>query len=368
MPPTTKDMDTSEERGDRSSSSIDFAGEIKKHELSSTCSENEDVEKGKDTVWSETGDIADDGTMATARDDSAKGDTLRTNSMESPQATVTVVTDLEPYEGNTIEEKTDSFIQSHQVVMFNKTWCLFSVDAQEFLTEQMKVPLHSIEVDLHPQGKAILKHVQDKTKHKTVPVIFVKGKFLGGFEDVNQLYATGKLQDEYLKGISQADQCQEFLVKAKVGTKPLFWFPDSVNAHVTRVAAGLTAIVALASAVAVHWSDVGRYLCYILFLDFVLRFLAGAQYSPVGRAAMLLVVGLEPKTRTGRPTQFAAALGIGFSGIASFCYLFKMEGADYLGTILLAMLTMAAGTVACFDFCFGCMIFKYGIKMGLIPK
>lgn len=286
----------------------------------------------------------------------------------SEECKVTVVTDLSVYSGQTLEEQVDSFIAAHAVVMFQKTWCLFSIDAQLFMTEQMRVSVHAIELDMHPHGKAIQKYIQQRTGHNTVPVIYVKGAFLGGFEAVNQLYATGKLQDEYLKDLTQADRCEEFLVKAKIGIEPLFWFPATVNAHVIRLTGILTCLSSLISAVSVHWVPWGRYIAYAIFVDFVLRFFAGSRLSILGRTATLLTSPIKPKPRHGRPKQFATMCGIMFSGLGSLFYVLKFPHHDYVGTAFMGGLAMASGMEGFLDFCLGCVIFKYGIKLGIIPK
>ena len=83
------------------------------------------------------------------------------------EGTVTIVTDLETYEGKTLEEKLDTFVAAHPVVMINRSWCLFSVDAIAFLTKQLGVSIHSLEIDVHPQGKDIIKYLGNKLNHKT---------------------------------------------------------------------------------------------------------------------------------------------------------------------------------------------------------
>lgn len=337
-----------------SASSIDFAGNVVSHTNKirpvSTNSENAYEQRS-----------ASDKSHST-------DDTHRDIESQQQEATVTVVGSLEAYKGRTLEEKVDSFIADHPVVMFNKTWCLFSVDAQQFLIEQMKVSIHCIEVDIHPQGKAILKHIQEKTGHKTVPVIYVKGAFLGGFEDVNQLYATGKLQNEYLKDLTQADRCEEFISKSKIGVEPMFWFPSTVNAYVIRLTGIMTCICSALSAVSVQYADWGRYIGYALFFDFVLRLLAGSRLSIVGRIATVLAMPLEPKPRHGRPKQFATMCGVVFSGLGSLFYVLDFPNHDYVGTAFMGGLAIASGMEGFLDFCVGCVMFKYGIKLGLIRK
>jgi hypothetical protein len=84
----------------------------------------------------------------------------------SPMACATVVNDLSNYEGISLNEKVDSFIKKHAVVMINRSWCLFSIDALDFLV-QFGVDVYSLELDNHPQGAVIMKYLKEKYKHKT---------------------------------------------------------------------------------------------------------------------------------------------------------------------------------------------------------
>ena len=55
--------------------------------------------------------------------------------LEMPtQGEVTVVTSLKDYEGENQYEKLDSFLAAHPVSMVNRSWCLFSIDAMDFLS------------------------------------------------------------------------------------------------------------------------------------------------------------------------------------------------------------------------------------------
>ncbi len=340
----------------RSATSIDFAGTV----VSRDIAESEKKEAAKDlSISGETNE-----TDMTQRDVEFQEVIPKV----AKECTVTVVTDLSVYQGQTLEERIDSFINEHDVVMFQKTWCLFSVDAQQFLIEQMRVSIHAIELDMHPLGKAIQKHVHQKTGHSTVPVIYVKGEFLGGFEDVNQLYATGRLQEEYLSDLTQADRCEEFIAKANIGIEPLFWFPATVNAYVIRLTGVLTCACSIVSAVSVHWVVWGRYIAYALFFDFILRLFAGSRFSVVGRLATVLTSLIPPKPRHGRPKQFATMCGVMFSGLGSLFFVLDFPNHDYVGTAFMGGLSVAAGMEGFLDFCLGCVMFKYGIKLGLIPK
>lgn len=286
-------------------------------------------------------------------------------------AKVNIVTDFDIYQGDTLEEKIDSFIESHPVVMFNRTWCLFSVDAQNFLVLQMNVTVHSVEVDMHPQGKEILKYVYEKTKYRMTPVIFIKGDFLGGFEEVNSLYAQGKLEGEYLKGLSHADRCEVFISKAKLKAKPFFWFPEKVDGNVVRITGVLTFVISFLSVIFVYFENVsswGRYLAYFLAIEFLLRLLAGARISFLGRLAMLFTKPFDPNPRAGRPKQFAAVCGIVFSWLASIFYLVTFPGHEIVGSVFIGGLTVASFMEGFLDYCIGCVIFRLLVKVGIFGK
>lgn len=341
--------------------------------------EEETVGDDRSTTRSQESDNRDDLEKNTnssdASDFSATAATQPTDSSshgkakEQPGTSITVVDDLEKYYGSTLEFKVDSFIASHPVVMFTKTWCLFSLDAQQFLLKEVKVSIHVIEIDRHPQGKAILKYVQAMTEHRTVPIIFVRGNFLGGFTDVNDLYSTGRLQSDYLADLTHGDRCEEFIRKSNLdASEALFWHPSTVDTHVARVTACLTSFVSLISVVAAQFHDWGHYVAYGLFFDYFLRFIGGFRAAPLGLLANLLTSWMEPKPRHGRPKQFVAfCCGI-FVGVASLFFLLNFENSNYVGTAIMGYMVFGSGMEGFFDYCTGCIIFEYGVKSGIIRK
>ena len=70
---------------------------------------------------------------------------------------VTVVDDLSDYPGTTIEEKVDSFIVQHPVVVISKPTCPFCLDVKDLFGNDLGVQVHVIEASLHPQGSTIHK-------------------------------------------------------------------------------------------------------------------------------------------------------------------------------------------------------------------
>jgi glutaredoxin len=360
---------------------VDMAGEI--HSTASTASEYSDAASSKSVDPSEA-IITQPRPPKKARNTNLKPSTMKKKGSQNddieaqkggdgaasnmPEASAFIVTDLGVYKGETLAEQVESFIHMHPVVMFNRTWCLFSVDAMDFMVKQLQVSVHSLEVDIHPKGKEIIKYISQKTGQNTTPAIFIRGEFLGGFEEVNSLYATGALQRDYLGELSQADKCEEFINKAKLTTKPLFWFPEQVDAHVIRIGGLLICGTSLATSLLVYWYSWGAYLSYGLAIDFLLRVLAGSFLSPLGRIAWLLAKLVGSKPRAGRPKQFAALCGLFFSTLASILYAIPVFGTNIAGSIVLALLACAAGMEGFLDFCVGCVVFKWGVKLGLISK
>ena len=197
----------------------------------------------------------------------------------------------------------------------------------------------------------------------STPLIFIGGKFLGGFEDVNAKYATGTLHSDYLAGLSNKEKCAK--MAALSTRKPLFWFPDSVNGKVVRCTGTLTCGTALVCVIATYLASWGPYISYYLVLDFVLRILAGSKLSPLGRLATLLTIFMEPDKRAGRPKQFASMCGLMFSLLGAAFYA---AGIDIAGSVFIAGLAGASGMEGFADYCLGCVFFRIGIQVGIIPK
>ena len=361
--------------------------------MSRESTEEETLEEGREEMeirspprvgkaWQQAVQAAENRNQASTDDDSSeyytKGDPELANTEQtsaSNEAGETRILDLTPY-GKTMEQAAERLIeQNDKVLMFEKTWCLFSRDAKSFLIQQMGVSVVTVPLDLLPdQGQATLleqEYMKRRTRHRTVPIIFIKQEFLGGFEEVNALYSTGKLQDDFLDGLTQADRCEMEVRAAKSALKPLFWFPEKVNANQIRITGVLTCVASIISLLAaVVWEKTwGTYMAYGIFADFALRILAGGKLSPLGRIAQVFaLLAEEPKIRVGRPKQFAACCGFLFCLCGSLGYLIPFPGHNYVGAGFYAGLALASGMEGFLDFCLGCVFFRLGINLGLIPK
>ena len=326
--------------------------------------------------------------------------TGKTDDHEPTETKVLNVSEYCPSE--TLEESIDVMITNSSVLMFEKTWCLFCHDARDFLLHQLGVSIVTVPIDEAVNGSAIETYIRSKTGHSTYPAIFVKGDFLGGFEDVNAMYSTGELEAEYLKELTQADRCEmEVRAMRRGATQPLFWFPPKVNGHAVRMTGVLTCATALTSVATFFLTWWGQYIALALAFDFCMRILAGSRFSFLGQLAGLLVSSLEPKPRMGRPKQFAgkrmlrrgksmqffcssltfglafavlpgfpplACCGLMFSTLAAVGYFVPFPYHEYVGAAFCAMLAGASGMEGFLDFCLGCVFFKIGIQLGIFPK
>mmetsp|Transcript_33861 Transcript_33861/g.70391 ORF Transcript_33861/g.70391 Transcript_33861/m.70391 type:complete len:380 (-) Transcript_33861:46-1185(-) len=285
------------------------------------------------------------------------------------------VTDLDSYGGETVDEKADSLIAAHPVVLISKTWCPFSRDAKDLLGTQIGVEVYSLEVNTHPQGGAVFKYVSDKYEHHTVPMVFIKGEFIGGCDDTKALYKSGELERTYLKGLIGRKQTKdtETLETAKLIPKerstamnPPLWFPNQVNNLVVRCV-GLQVFCLSAISTAFYYKIWGRYLAVGLLVDFAIRLVAGSSLSPLGMNATFITSFFKPDFRPGPPKQFAAFCGLFFSLLGTLFYFLTFDGHDIVGAIWMAMLAFAAGLEGFLDFCLGCLFYGFGIQFGLIP-
>ena len=181
-----------------------------------------------------------------------------------------------------------------------------------------------------------------------------------------ELFLTGELEDRYF-----AEQPLPEGPKDVVSTtQPLFWFPAQVDGVVIRLTGVMTCLASVASILLYFfWYElVGKCIAYYLLLDFVLRFLGGSRFSPIGRVAMVLATSAKKQPRVGRPKQFASVCGISFSLLGSVFYAMPVPYSDYIGAAFIGMLGMATGMEGFLDFCLGCVFFRIFVHLGLFAK
>jgi glutaredoxin 3 len=285
-----------------------------------------------------------------------------------------VISEIESYPGADLAEKIDSLIDLHAIVVISKSTCPFCRDVKDLLINKIGVTVHSVEVNLHPEGGKIFAYAKSKTGKSTVPLVFVKGEFIGGCDDIKALHHKGKLES-MLKGLvsksravgtDRLETARLLPTERGLAMNPLFWFPNVVNNYVIRVVGFQVCSLSVVCAVFkdelwAHW------LTVFVLMDFCLRMVAGASASPLGMIATFLVSPFRPQFRPGPPKQFASFCGVMFSGLGTIFYFLDFEHHEWVGMAFMAGLAGASGLEWAFDFCLGCKFFSIGIYLGLIP-
>lgn len=85
------------------------------------------------------------------------------------------------------------FINDHPVVIFSKTYCGYSSLAKDLLRRCGAFP-KVLELDEIPGGTLVHDLLKDLTTQRTVPYVFIKGRFIGGYDSLENLHHTGELE------------------------------------------------------------------------------------------------------------------------------------------------------------------------------
>lgn len=77
-----------------------------------------------------------------------------------------------------------------EVKIYTTNVCPYCVQAKRLLT-QLKVPYEEINLEEKPALRQKLS--EENNGYRTVPMIFIDGKFLGGYSELAALHKQGKL-------------------------------------------------------------------------------------------------------------------------------------------------------------------------------
>ncbi|KAG7348379.1 glutathione peroxidase [Nitzschia inconspicua] len=86
-------------------------------------------------------------------------------------------------------------IVSHKITVYSKTWCGYCKRTKDLLArdefKEFDIAIH--EIDKTEDGSAIQKALAEITGKTSVPQVFVNGELLGGNDDTQAAYRSGKL-------------------------------------------------------------------------------------------------------------------------------------------------------------------------------
>ena len=87
----------------------------------------------------------------------------------------------------------DSMLRRNPVVLISATYCTFCTRLKAMFIEK-GVRFVSLEVDIIPNGRSLFQEVQARTGVHTVPQVFVRGKFVGSYDEVSEMCKTGDFE------------------------------------------------------------------------------------------------------------------------------------------------------------------------------
>ena len=143
----------------------------------------------------------------------------------------------------------------------------------------------------------------------------------------------------------------------------LFRFPNPVNEIAARtVAAGV--LVQSLVFVVTGW----RWLIVPLAFGFVARVASGPTFSPLGRLATQVVVPrlrVAPRFVPGPPKRFAQGIGavLSVGGLVAV-----IAGSVGLARLIVGAIVVGASLEAGVGLCVGCVIFRWLMRVGVVPS
>ena len=105
----------------------------------------------------------------------------------------------------------------------------------------------------------------------------------------------------------------------------------------------------------------------LLFADFTFRFFRMRGYSPFYLVASTIIkrLDLEPKICDEAPKRFALYLGWGMTGVA---ILLSMADFDSAVSFIAVTLLICSLLESIFEFCVGCILYRYMTKIGMMRR
>ena len=79
-----------------------------------------------------------------------------------------------------------------QVTVYSTNMCPYCVRAKQLLERK---GIEYKEVNISTEAPEVRVELMQKTKHRTVPQIFIKDQFIGGFDQLYALEREGKLDE-----------------------------------------------------------------------------------------------------------------------------------------------------------------------------
>ena len=108
---------------------------------------------------------------------------------EEEEETLSTPTEVDGEEVYDSSIELDSILRRAPVIIFSKSYCIYSAVVKHILLEEFKLTPgpYIVELDLHPHGKELQELLKEKTGRSTVPNVLVNGRSLGGSDELKEL-------------------------------------------------------------------------------------------------------------------------------------------------------------------------------------
>jgi len=93
-----------------------------------------------------------------------------------------------------VSELVNKLIAENLVMVFSKSWCGYSAKAKRVLAKYPLTGYSVLELDSRNDMEEIQDYLGQLTGGRSVPRVFIKGKFIGGGDDTERLDREGELK------------------------------------------------------------------------------------------------------------------------------------------------------------------------------
>lgn len=77
------------------------------------------------------------------------------------------------------------------IIMYSTATCPYCANAERLLMSKGVKEINKIRIDMQPEKR---EEMMQKTGRRTVPQIYIDGRYIGGFDDLHALDLAGELE------------------------------------------------------------------------------------------------------------------------------------------------------------------------------
>ncbi|CDJ59662.1 glutaredoxin, putative [Eimeria maxima] len=101
---------------------------------------------------------------------------------------------MAPTSASEVPKWVDDLVDGHKIMVFSKSYCPYCQRAISALSSLNVSDMHVEQIENNPFCDAIQDYLKTKTGARSVPRVFINGKFFGGGDDTVEGVRSGTLQ------------------------------------------------------------------------------------------------------------------------------------------------------------------------------